>query len=532
MTDTKFLFIFDTSFFWALFEINKHTIIEHVAEIFKFNKDISYIAPKTILCELSGKHKDKLPYLQNHINFETETISDEEIEELVKINRSLKTRCFEWDEKGDFKIIQTAIKHNSQDTVTAVISNDEGFHRFLREVIPEKGIRVIWVPFFLSFLSKLAIEKDVQDEIGSTAEILSEQIESYRSRLNRGIIPIRDFERVLVYSTPTRDLTKDLQNSFDSFVLNRNRNANLPSYLTKIGEMVIKIYSYLDLQESFIVEEEIEKLETYTMNIKIEERENVYCLLEPHMVSIFYKLAQIYDQEGAFSAVISALERAKSYLQYSKDSSNQSQLFAILSWVHLLNNSETLAKYYFGKVKDFSFEISLRVRTLIQLSTTPISDISKEIYDLLPYETWQELKRVLTISLNRKIRDKIDYLLSNFGEKSTFMLDARHFAIRNEIIAENQILDFLKKDHLLLDITKKTAEIVVHCSNNEIGELELRLPKLEKLDRAIKGDILRIKNGKVSKITKPRPGLKTKATVYFTDLSEHDLELVKKQKII
>lgn len=528
-------FIIDTNLFWSLFDCNRHRLIEDIEEIFKFNSEIDYKLPKVLVRELSGIHKSKIPYLQQHLTFEKEEISDVSIQPLIELNNSVKgSKPFNRDEKGDYKVIQTALKFNSEDIITIIVSNDEGIHRFVSELLPEKKLNVIWLSSFLEFLAKQAVEKTVRERFHSTSKMLKEQIETYRSKSDRELIPLRDIDKILVTSSVTEQIAEDYREDFDNLVYLNETTRELPVYLKKIGQKLNKIYGYIDLEEITLIEDELEKFEKYTFSLKSTDRDRIHSLVALHMISILSKMATLYDQKGEMSAVVSTLERAKVQLKYISTYKDKSQLFTLLSWVHLLNNSTQLSKFYYAKIEDFSLDIAEKLKALMALFNTPRIEIGEKNFSLLPLETWLQLQTIVKISLNSTLKEKINTLCEMYCVKPIGVFDVRHFSIKNEKISANHRLSFLQEESRILNkkILKKGC-IKIRASNKKMGEIELQIPEIKSVKESIRGDVIIINDGTVERISRPRPGTKYNAAIYLAETQAPiEIEVLKQRKVI
>ncbi|MHA1865150.1 MAG: hypothetical protein ACTSVB_11275 [Candidatus Heimdallarchaeaceae archaeon] len=534
MYETKFLFVFDTSFFWSLLNVNRHQLIQDIKEVFDFVPNIEYLAPKIILKELSGKYKDKCPFLEQHIHFTGVKITEEEIKELKSLNYSLANHAFERDEKGDYLIIKSAQKHNDSEVVTFIVSNDEGIHLFLNQAIPEEKIKPIWVARFLSFLAKQSPTKPQKQRFIQASEMLEEYIETYRIKAKRGETPFYDIEKILMSAKflPAEEQVVQLQEALENQIITGEKNQTLPSFINQIGSKLHQIFTYIDLGETNVIESQLESIENIIRNLNLEQQETIYRIISFYIIAILNRLASLYDQNGAFSGIVSALERAKYYLKYVDEYKDKSQLYAILSWIHLLNNSVDLSQYYFSKVTDKNFELARKLIALLTLYNTPLAKINLKLYELLPSEIWKDLSETLAICPNRLLRDKIYYIVNTFKIKPSFVFDARHFSLKNVSVSDNYLLSFLKEQFRILNIQKKESSVVIECYDSKIGQIELRLPVMTKLLKASHGDLISFQGGIVAKINKPGPGKKHSATIYFSKLEEKDYSVSKDSKLI
>ncbi|MHA1415153.1 MAG: hypothetical protein ACTSRR_02725 [Candidatus Heimdallarchaeaceae archaeon] len=534
MSKTKFLFVFDTSFFWSLLNVNRHQLIQDIKEVFDYVPNIQYIAPKVILKELSGKYKDKCPFLERHIQFTDIEITEEELKELKKLNSSLPNHAFEREEKGDYIIINTAKKYDDSEAVKFVVSNDEGIHLFLDQAIPEEKIKPIWVARFLSFLAKQSLTKNQKRRFTQASEMLEEYIDTYRVKSKRGETPFYDIEKILMSAKflPAEEQINRLQEALENQIITGEKSDTLPSFVNQIGSKLHQIFSYIDLGETNVIESQLESVEVIIMNLSLEQQETVYKIISFYLITILNRLASIYDQNGAFSGIVSALERAKFYLKYVEEYEDKSQLYAILSWIHLLNNSDDLSRYYFSKVTDKNFELAKKLTALLELYDTPLAKIDTRLYELVPSETWKNLNETLAICPNRLLREKIAYIVNTFEIKPSFVFDARHFNLKNMEIKENSLLSFLKEQFRILNIIKKESSVVIECHDSKIGQIELRLPIIRTILKVSPGDLISFRGGTIAKIKKPSPGKKHSATIYFSKLEEDDCIISKDSKLI
>jgi len=531
LNETKFVFVFDTSFFWSLLDVHQQTCLEDISEIFNLYPNLEYVVPRTVLYELQGKHKDKINYIQRIFTIETRAISDSDIRHLIELNRRSKTRFFQTDEKGDYKIIQTALNRKSKTNVVMIVSNDEGIHKFVLEYLSSYPIRAIWVPWFVSFLSHQAPDNVTKKRLKQTAELLKSYIVNYRQQTERGIIPIRDIEQILLSSSLVPSSTQIFAKEFQQFLQQPCESSTLPKYLKNIGEFIQKLFSYIELEDSLLIEETLEKLFSYLYNLSVRERENTKTLIAPYLVKIYSSLASIYDKQGFISATISALERSRTYLDLLNDNTTIEQIYALLSWVHLFSSGLPLARYYFQKVKSLENQFVRRLRVLMNLIFLSDENSLEDIYSQLSDETWSKLLNIAKICHNPTLKNRLQTIIDKFQQKKRFSLDARHFTIKDASIDDNEQLNFLKWEFVIIDIQPKSNYFIIKATNERTGELEFRCSKIKKLQIAKNGDILSFKSGVVKNISKPRPGSTVNATIYL-DISDDHIEITKTSKLM
>jgi len=530
LPETKFVFVFDTTFFWSLLDFNKHTCIEDIAEIFKLYHNLDYIAPKTILYELQGRHKSKIAYLQQFIEFEKTAISDEDIKKLVELNQRSKTKYFEASEKGDYKIIQTALNCKTKNNVVMLVSNDEGIHKFVGDYFPH-SVRTIWVPHFLSFLAKQAPEIDTREKLMDIAEELKHHIVDYRLKTSRGLIPLQDIEQILLSATLIAVYPQAITKEFQQFVEKNNTAVNLPKHLKKAGTMLQQILSYIELEDNQLVEEALDQVVSYVYTIEPKERENTKSLIAPYLIKVYSSLASIYDKNGELSGAISALERAKELFPLVHSNETTDQIYAMLSWIHLFSGSVSLAFHYFKKIENLENQFVKQIELLLQLSTAVEENIKEEFSGLLSVEKWTELLKISKISQNEQLKHKLQILVGTLDKKPKFFFDARHFNVRNAYIRNNDKLSFLLEEYMVIELQMKKEYCILRVSNPEVGEIEWRMPKIEKIEKVAKGDCIYITDGIVEKISKPRPGVNVAATVYL-QIKNEDVVVKKESKLI
>ena len=532
LIDTYFLFVFDTSFIQSIINTKMLNLTDKISEIIKYYKNINCVAPKTILRELSYS-REKIVYLHKNFDFKEIILSPSQLSYYQTINNSLSPRCFSDDEIGDYEFIHTAVNSKTSDLVTIIVSNDEGIHDFLIKGIPEKEIKAIWGQNFLLFCSRHSFDKHTQEEFEKAADLQKEYLEDYRKKQKRGVIEFRDFEKVLVKTSTSLDYSLEIRDSFDSLIRGEQYKGNIPEHLREIGKITADTMSIIDLNDEELLEEKIENLENQIHKLSLDDMNKVKHLLSPYLLTIYIELAKIYDQRNFLTAEISTLERVKALYGAYIESDSLSNIVILLSWLHLLSGSNSLSRIYFEKIPEkFNTPLVTKLDALLNLLITPDINIDINLYNKLSEEDWIKIQELMKVCQNSILCDKISLLLESFGEGTKFELDARHYTIKDEVIEDNPLLQFLRNDFLIINVEKKTETITLHCSNSKMGEFDFRLPRLESLENIAKSDVIFLQNGKIDRISKPRPGLKTKGTIYFSSINADDIELKQYGKII
>ncbi|MHA1397302.1 MAG: hypothetical protein ACTSSF_06295 [Candidatus Heimdallarchaeaceae archaeon] len=495
-------------------------------EIFKFYNEISYVAPYTIVKELSSQ-RDKVIFLQQHIDFTKSQIFPQKINKLKEFNEKTHPHCFEREETGDYEIIQTAIDNKTKNLIPIIVSNDEGIHNFVQQVLSDLGIKAIWGHSFLLFLSRQASEESSRQLFSKAANLQKSYVEDYRKKYYRGIIEEGDFDKILAKTLTTIDYSTDIKLSFEQMIKDKECTKELPTHLEKIANFFTSMFSYLDLNDTNLAEQELRKLEEFVYSLRSTDREEINCLIAPHKISFLLNLASIYDQKNEITGVISALERASSNLTYTGDKERREQVYSLLSWIHLLCGSNSLARFYFDKTEKKQTFFWKKTDILFNLLLLDEEQLDETIMEQLPEEEWNNLTKIINISWNQKLQHKLKTLLERVERKTVFALDARHFRIKDELIETTSLLNFLQKDFLVIKIIRKGDKIVLNCVNSLLGEFNFVFPLIETLQGLTKGDVISLNNGRVERISKPQPGSKMKGTVYFKETEE--LDLCKKQ---
>ena len=507
-------------------------LTDKISEILKYHKNISYIAPKTILRELSYS-RDKIVYLHKNFDFKETTLNPSLLSYYQTINNTFSPRCFSDDEIGDYEFIHAAVDSKTSDIVTIIVSNDEGIHDFLLKGIPEKEIKAIWGQNFLLFCSRHSFDKHTREEFEKAANLQREYLEDYRMKQKRGVIEFRDFEKVLVKTSTSIDYSEEIRDSFDSLVRGEQYEGSIPEHLKKIGKIIADTMSIIDLNDEELLEDKIDYLENQIQELILEDKDKVKYLLSPYLLTIYIELAKIYDQRNFLTAEISTLERVKALYGAYIESDSLSNIVILLSWLHLLSGSNSLSRIYFEKIPEkFNTSLVTKLDALLNLLITTDIHLDIDLYNKISEEDWVKIQELMKICYNQALCDKISLLLEAFGEETKFELDARHYAIKNETIESNSILHFLRNDFLIIRKDKKGDSINLHCSNSKMGEFDFRFPRLKKLEESSKGDVIFIQNGKIERVSKPRPGIKTKGTIYFSSINADDIELKQFGKII
>ncbi|MCE7747107.1 MAG: hypothetical protein GPJ51_01830 [Candidatus Heimdallarchaeota archaeon] len=532
MIDTEFLFVFDTSLLQSLINTKMLNLTDKISEIEKYYNNITFIVPKTILKELAYS-REKIVYLHKNFNFQEVSLSLSQLNKYQEINSTLSPHCFSKDEVGDYEIIHSAIENNTSKLVTIVVSNDEGIHEFLTKGIPEKEVKAIWGENFLLFCSRHSFDIKTRKEFEKAAELQKEYLEDYRKKQMRGVIEFRDFEKVLVKTSSSLDYSSEIREAFDHLIRGEQYEEDIPQHLREIGKMITDTMSIIDLHDEELLEDKIHLLEEQIQELSLTDRDAIKHLLAPHLLTAYVELAKIYDHRNFLSAEISTFERMKAnYATYMEEDS-LSNMTILLSWLHLLSGSNSLSRLYFKRIpKKYDTSLVRKLNALLSLLNTSDIDLNIQIFNRLTNEEWVNIQELMKICYNQVLCDKISLLLEAFGEGTKFELDARHYAIRNEMIENYSILHFLRNDFLIVSKDKKSDSINLHCSNSKMGEFDFRFPIVEKLEEATKGDVIFIQDGKIARVSKPRPGIKTKGTIYFSSINADDIELKQFGKII
>ena len=98
------------------------------------------------------------------------------------------------------------------------------------------------------------------------------------------------------------------------------------------------------------------------------------------------------------SSSISALERVRNqFISYS-DSEEAHNIIILLSWLHLLSGSNSLAKFYFNKIpKNFSHPLMKKINALLKLLYTAEVNVGRKLYDTLSEEDWEKIQELMKI---------------------------------------------------------------------------------------------------------------------------------------
>ncbi len=191
-TESKIVFIFDTSFFRSIYDAQGGRSLELVAKLIKNTpSQYSHIVPRTVLREYSKTRVllQKLFTITNDDNVD--------ISRLKKINEQLQRRAFERSEIGDFKIIAIALREARQGRSSIIVTNDEGFRIFIRNGLRDDDIAVSFTPDFLNFLTRNAVSKQDKAMLRQLAKKIEASQSQYRKKQGRGNVQRSVLEKLL-----------------------------------------------------------------------------------------------------------------------------------------------------------------------------------------------------------------------------------------------------------------------------------------------------------------------------------------------
>lgn len=198
--EIEMLFILDTSLLCGILDTHQDYEYELklILNVLNSYDQIDYNIPIAVWDEIPAKYKNRTPSLQDILIFKEYEITDERINELIILNEIRISRFFDEEEIIDYKIIQTALDHRTDDIISIIVSNDEGIHKFINRAIQEQNIRSIWSHTFLSFLANNENSKKQRKKLNNLAKDIKEHIEDYRKRNQRGEIYLNPFDETLL----------------------------------------------------------------------------------------------------------------------------------------------------------------------------------------------------------------------------------------------------------------------------------------------------------------------------------------------